>query len=373
MVEESFNLSFAGRLWRRGSFQSGVIHIVGQRLREGRRGRLLEVPFIIPPLADPHLHGGWGLSFQQGEFAPLEERLKRIGVLLAIPTLYNDRLEHVREIAQAFSAYRARVKDSIFPYLRIEGPFISSAKKGAQDKNFILPAEPALVGEFLSISEIKMFTFAPEVPGSPDLVARALAQGKIPSIGHSQAVYDDFARVYRLGVRHMTHYPNALSNLHHREIGLVGAGLLHDDLQLEVIGDGVHTSYEFLELLRKLKGDGFALTSDLIPPALAEDKDEFQAEFIIEGRKITTRTGVLAGGATPVPEQVVGLRQRGWPPETLVRLACENTRRFFGWPLYSLEEGAEATFLLCGENLEVRAVFEKGICLWRAKEWAELF
>lgn len=373
MVEESFNLSFAGRLWRRGSFQPGTIHVVGGRLSEGRRGRLLEVPFIIPPLADPHLHGGWGLSFQKGEFAALEKRLKRIGVFLAIPTLYNDRLDHVREVAQAFSAYRAQVKDSIFPYLRIEGPFISPAKKGAQDKDFILPAEPSLVDEFLNIPEIKMFTFAPEIPGSSELVAKALAQGKIPSIGHSQAVYDDFVRVYRLGVRHITHYPNALSNLHHREIGLVGAGLLYDDLQLEIIGDGIHTSYEFLELLRRVKGDGFALTSDLIPPAMAADKDEFQSQYIIEGGKITTTAGILAGGATPVPEQVVRLRQRGWSPESLVRMACENTRRFFGRPLYSLEEGAEATFLLCGERLEVLAVFERGVCLWRTEEWEALF
>jgi len=73
----------------------------------------------------------------------------------------------------------------------------------------------------------------------------------------------------------MTHYPNAMSGLHHREIGLVGAGLLKDDLVLEVIADGIHKSLDFLRLLLHIKGPTFGLASDMIPPAFADNPDRF--------------------------------------------------------------------------------------------------
>jgi len=367
LLSSPTNLCFSGLIWRNNRLQRGTIHLEEGRIKPGCRGRLVKVPYILPPFADLHLHGGWGASFRDGDFGHLETKLKKSGVFLAIPTFSAADLSHIRQVALSFQEYVSQRKESIFPFLRMEGPFISEGKKGAQDEKFIQKIEPRRVDDFLSIPQIKIFTFAPEIDGSSELVKRALALDKIPSVGHSQATLKDFDRVHQLGVRHITHYPNALSPLHHREMGLVGAGLLYDDLHLEVIGDGIHTSFEFLELLLKVKGPTFSLISDLIPPAYAPPGADFGQKYNIQGKKIMSQGGFLMGGGTSVPEQVVQLKKKDWPVEVLIKVASENARLFLNYSPGNIVEGRQANFLLCGENLEVWAVFEKGQCLF----WGE--
>ncbi len=241
-------------------------------------------------IADPHIHGGWGLSFQNSQFGALEEKLRSSGVVFAIPTLMNASLEELERIGENFISYKAKNPDSIFPFLRVEGPFINPEKAGAQDKKFILKPTKENVEVFLALPAIEMLTFAPEMEGAKYLVGRALEAGKIPSIGHSNASFEDVLWAYKAGVRHFTHFPNALSTLHHREVGAVGAGLILEGVHLEVIGDLIHSSVEFMRILWKIKGPTFSLVSDLIPegPSISPIKD---------------RNGKLKGGGVPFPFQ----------------------------------------------------------------------
>lgn len=288
-----------------------------------------EVEYLVPPFAEPHIHGGWGLSFQKGEFEELEERLRAIGIGLAVPTLMNSSLEEVEEISEKFSEYKGRRRDSIFPFLRIEGPFISEEKKGAQLENFILEPSEKNIEKFLQIRWIKMFTFAPEIENSEMLVKMALELNKIPSIGHTNACYLDVEKAYRLGVKHMTHFPNAMRALHHREVGAVGAGLLLEGLHLEVIGDFIHSSEEFIRLVLRLRGPTFSLVSDLIPPVYSKLKRWDGKNVIIDGREVKNEDGNLIGGGTPVPYQASLFFERGFSPEQVVLLSSVNAMDFF--------------------------------------------
>ncbi len=266
--------------------------------------------------ADPHIHGGWGYSFQKAEFAPLEEKLRSQGIVFAIPTLMNDSFENLEKIGKKFLAYRDKNPDSIFPFLRVEGPFISPGRAGAQEKEYILTPERENIRLFLSLPGIKMFTFAPEVEGATLLVSMATEAGKIPSVGHSNATYGDVLRAYRMGVRHFTHFPNALRGLHHREIGAVGAGLLLEGVHLEVIGDLVHTSLDFIKLLLKIKGPSFSLVSDMLPRGPSP-------EPIRDGK------GMLMGGGLTVPHQAEKLRSSGLGEDALKKLCLLNALSFF--------------------------------------------
>ncbi len=367
-MNEMNKFTFKGKIWRGAGFEDSFFYIDGEKIRSGRKGEIREVSYIIPTFADSHIHGGWGWSFQEGDFSPLEERLKKEGVFFAVPTFFNDELSNIERISASFSIYKKENSGSIFPFLRIEGPFISSSKKGAQDESFILAPKPRQVDRFLEIKEIKVFTFSPEVEGVEGLVLRAMEEGWIPSAGHSHASFSQFLKFYREGVRHITHFPNAVSPLHHREIGMTGAALFLTDLFLEVIADGIHSSLEFLKLLEKIKGPDFALISDLIPQAGKQVKKQTTRNFCIQGKRITRNDGVLAGGGTTVAEQVVLLKKAGWLPEALVRLACENTRRFFGIADPSLTDGAEATFLICDQDMVLQEIYYKGEKLEREKD-----
>jgi len=353
--------SFKGKAWRKGKFADFEFHVEGYRIKQGLKEEPIEASYIIPPFADPHIHGGWGLSFQKGEFGPLEKNLKSEGILFVVPTLYNDDLRKIEQISKVFQSYKKKNPESIFPFLRVEGPFISREKRGFQQEEFMLPPNEKNIEKFLSIEEIKVFTFAPELKGVEELVQKALLKGKIPSVGHSNAKFQDLLKFYKMGIRHMTHFPNAMSSLHHREIGLIGGGFFLKDLYLEVIADGIHSCFDFISLLLNVKGLNFAIISDMIPPAYSNRK-KFGGQMLKKDgkRRISNAQGTLAGGCTCVSEQAQWLFQNGLTPDEIVHLACVNTMKYFGFRLPSIDEGEDASFVLLDKHMKVMEVYNHG-------------
>lgn len=352
--------SFKGRVWKQGKLTHSEFHIKNGKIGKGLKSSPYEAAYIIPPFTDPHIHGGWGYDFEKHEFAPLEDKLKRTGVFCAVPTISCPTLDKLKKISDWFKKYKARKIHSIFPFLRVEGPFINSEKKGIQNEKNILFPTIQNIEEWLSMESFKVITFAPEVKNSDVFLRKALQNEKIPSAGHSQSKFKEFLKLYHLGLRHMTHYPNAMSGIHHREIGLTGAGFLLDDLQLEVIADGIHNSMEFLRLLLKIRGPTFCITSDMVPTAKSKTKKFSNIRINKTGRQITTKDHILAGGATSVPEQAKILFNQGTKPEEIIPLACLNSLKFFNFPLTEIKPGKDADFLLLNHLFEVEAVYEKG-------------
>ena len=148
----NYNYSFKGKIWRKGKFKTSEFFIENGKIKESKKSKSRKASYIIPPFSDPHIHGGWGLSFQDGNFNQLEKKLLKEGIQFAIPTLENDNLEHIKEIAAAFRKYKTEKPNSIFPFLRMEGPFISEKKKGAQRDSFILVPNKENINRFLSIN-----------------------------------------------------------------------------------------------------------------------------------------------------------------------------------------------------------------------------
>jgi len=352
--------SFKGKVWRDGRIIESEFHIHEGKIANDLKSRPYKAAYIIPPFTEPHIHGGWGKDFEKSDFGPLEKKLKRLGIFCAVPTISCSSVDKLKKLSASFKKYKAEKPQSIFPFLRVEGPFISPAKKGAQDERYILPATIQNIEELLNIDSYKIHTFAPEMTHSDIFVTKALNAGKIPSAGHSQAAYRDFLRLYDLGLRHMTHYPNAMSPLHHREIGLTGAGLLLDGLQLEFIADGIHNSMDFFSLLLKVKGPSFCLASDMVPPAFSGSQIFPHIKTDSTGRRITIENDVLAGGATSVPEQAAALFKFHIKPEEIIPLACTNALKFLSLPIPEIKQGQDADFILLNKSFDVEAVYEKG-------------
>ncbi len=353
-------LSFKGKVWRDGRFIESEFHINKGKIGSGLKTRPYEAAYTIPPFTDPHIHGGWGKDFEKSDFDPLEKKLKRLGIFCAIPAISCSSVDKLKKISASFKKYKTENPNSLFPFLRVEGPFISSTKKGAQEEKYMLPPSIRNFEELLSLENYKIHTFAPELMHSDVFVTKALNAGKIPSAGHSQATFHDLLKLYDLGLRHMTHYPNAMSTLHHREIGLTGAGLLLDGLQLEFIADSIHNSMDFFRLLLKVKGPSFCLASDMIPPAFSGSRTFSNRKKDPTGRKITNKNGVLAGGATSVPEQAALLFRNGIKPEEIIPLTCSNALGFFSLPTPEIKQGHDADFIILNKSFEVEAVYEKG-------------
>ncbi|MBD3414135.1 MAG: hypothetical protein GF421_06875 [Candidatus Aminicenantes bacterium] len=363
------NQSFKGKIWKDGSFVKSKFYIKDGKIHPGITKNLYEAAYIIPPFADPHIHGGWGYDFEQGDFASLENKLKQNGVFCAVPTISCSSLNKLKRISGYYQKYRKDNPHSIFPFLRAEGPFINPIKKGSQEEKNILTPTPENIEELLSIKNFKVHTFAPEMDPLQLMVKKALQVSKIPSAGHSQAQFRDFLKHYDLGLRHMTHYPNAMSGLHHREIGLTGAGLVLKDLQLEVIADSIHNSMDFFSLLLQIKGPAICLTSDLIPPAYSKSQSILKFKISSFGRKITVKDNVLAGGGTLVSEQAKALFDSGIKPEEIIPLVCTNALDFFGLSSFNIKPGRDANFIVLNKSFEIQAVYENGELFTGDQNW----
>ena len=61
-----------------------------------------------------------------------------------------------------------------------------------------------------------MMTVAPEVDGGIELVRELVARGWIVSLGHTRADVETLDRALAAGAHHMTHFMNAMPQLHHR-------------------------------------------------------------------------------------------------------------------------------------------------------------
>src|SRR5262249_17412552 len=115
---------------------------------------------------------------------------------------------------------------------------------------------------------VHLMTVAPEVSGAVELIKELNRRNWITSIGHTRASMDILDCALNAGARHMTHFMNAMTPLHHRAPGPVGWGLLRDEVSLDVIADGVHLDPSMLKIIVRAKTpERVSLISDAIAAA----------------------------------------------------------------------------------------------------------
>src|SRR5262249_25064330 len=110
--------------------------------------------------------------------------------------------------------------------VHLEGPYINPGKLGAQP-DFVRPASIDEVRDLNALAPIRLITLAPELPGNLDLIQPLIEAGFRVQVGHTDGSYDDGVAALARGARGFTHLFNAMSGMHHRAPGIVGAALAH--------------------------------------------------------------------------------------------------------------------------------------------------
>ncbi len=115
------------------------------------------------------------------------------------------------------------------------------------------------------------------------------------SIGHSGATFKQASNAYENGVRHITHCFNAMSPLHHREPGVVGAAL-SKPFSCELICDNIHVSPDFYQGFVDIKGKDktVLITDSMRAGCLKEGTYELGGqEVIVEDGSVRLHDGTL--------------------------------------------------------------------------------
>lgn len=273
--------------------------------------------YIAPGLVDLHTHGIAGADTMDATSASLSLMARRYaahGVTSFLPTTMTQSAENTLAAIQAVRAYMAAQDAGEMPGARavglhLEGPWLSREYKGAQNELYMTPPDAASVERYLDAGADALIkvSLAPELPGAGAAITELRRHGIYVSIAHTAATYDDVKRAVELGATHVTHCFNAMSPLHHRQPGVAGAALLHDDLYAELIADGVHVHPAVMRLLVRVKGrERVMLITDSMSATELSDGDYAlggQAVHVREGQA-RLESGSLAGSTLTLDRAV---------------------------------------------------------------------
>ncbi|MBN3760184.1 N-acetylglucosamine-6-phosphate deacetylase [Burkholderia sp. Ac-20365] len=201
-----------------------------------------DAPSILPGFIDLHVHGGGGADVMEAGNAieAITRTHARFGTTsLLATTMTAPRDELMAVVAGLGDVAKNRVPGGARVLgVHLEGPYINPGKLGAQP-DAAVEAVLDEVLKYLSIAPIRVVTIAPEISGHMDIISEINARGVRVQLGHSLGTYDDAVAAMKHGARSFTHLFNAMSPLHHRNPGMVGAALAHAEYA-EIIPDLLH-------------------------------------------------------------------------------------------------------------------------------------
>lgn len=217
--------------------------------------------FVIPGMIDLHVHGAAGFDFMDGTHEAFEGiglALAKEGITSFLATTMTNPIQNINNTLKNLAEYMEKNNEPGIPEMigiHLEGPFINKEQKGAQPENDIIPPNADLFKQWqrLAGNSIKIITYSPELDTGFELLTELKKLKVIPSIGHTNASYDEAMNAINQGVTHATHLFNGMKSFHHRDPGVVGAAILHDDVYVEIISDGIHFHRDLLKLIVKMK------------------------------------------------------------------------------------------------------------------------
>lgn len=185
--------------------------------------------------------GGGGSDIMQGgeAFATIARTHRRFGTTSLLATTMTAPREELARVLGELGAHLKQPRQGArILGVHLEGPYINPGKLGAQP-NFAHQALLDEVEEYLALAPIKVITIAPEIAGHLPLIQALSQRGIRLQIGHTLGSYEEGVAALEAGASSFTHLYNAMSPLHHREPGIVGAALAHARYA-ELIPDLLH-------------------------------------------------------------------------------------------------------------------------------------
>ena len=328
----------------------------------------LEGGWLVPGFVDTQVNGGGDVLFNDAQDVATIARIGaahvRYGTTAFLPTLISGTLN---TIARALDAVDAAIAQGVpgVVGVHIEGPFLSVERKGIHDAGNFRPLDDAALALLTRPRRgVVMVTLAPE--HSPSDAIRALADaGVIVSIGHSNASYEQTREAIAAGARGITHLFNAMSGLHHREPGVVGAALEDPSLYCGLIVDGAHVHPAAVRVALASRPLGrFMLVTDAMPSVGGE-----RSEFMLNGELIRVEDGVclneagtLAGCDLDMASAVRNMHGLGVPVEDALAMASTNPSAFLGLSnsIGRLAPGCNADFVWLDRDLKPRGTWIGG-------------
>lgn len=340
--------------------------------------------YISPGFIDIHVHGGGGADFMDGTeeaFLTVAELHARFGTTALVPTTLTAEKEDLLHTLDVYEkAHRRNTNGAAFLGIHLEGPYFALSQRGAQDPRYIRNPDPAEYEEILHYSSsIVRWSAAPELEGAIPFGQRLRQKGILAAIAHTDAYYDDVLAAYENGYSLVTHLYSAMSGVTRknafRYAGVIESSYLLD-LDVEIIGDGIHLPAPLLQFVYKFKGpDRTALITDAMRGAGMPEGESVLGSLknglpvIIEDgvAKLPDRTS-FAGSVATFDRLVRNMiTMANVPLLDAVRMASTTPARIMGVSdrKGSLAKGKDADIVIFDENINVGMTMVGGKVIYK--------
>lgn len=334
----------------------------------------LDGRYLLPGFFDIHTHGCDSHDFCDGTpdavRAIAKHKLSQ-GVTAFLGTTLTLPEEELARALQAAQLYTTKHRDGAkIPAIHLEGPFFVPEGAGAQNPAYLKTPDIGLVQRLHAIYPVAKLSYSLELDPHCDFVRQLLQLGVMPSAAHSLADYALFKQACFLGLKHMSHFCNVMTPLHHLKFGLVGGGLLHRDVFVELICDGVHLCPEMIQLLFMVKGcDQIMLITDSMRAAGMPDGDYSLGGLPVVVREgcARLRTGQVAGSTLLFHEGLKRVRNlTGLPLSQLVKTCAWNQARSLNIPgMGKIAPGFHADLVVMDHDLNPNQTWVDGQKRWQ--------
>jgi len=334
--------------------------------------------YVTPGFIDLHVHGGGGADFTDGgadSFTAAGRMHLRHGTTAMTPTLLACAPERLEASLRAYERALGLPGLPEFLGVHLEGPYFSKEMKGAQDPRYLKNPDPA---EYLRLLDrypfVRRWSLAPELPGALEMGEALRRRGVIASIAHTSATLDGVAAAIRCGFSSISHFYSCTSTIRrkggYRIPGATEAGLLFDELTLELIADGHHLPDSLIRLVYKVKGaPRICLVTDAMraaglgdgPSHLGGGPEGFPVIVEDGVAKLPDRSAFAGSVATADILLRTALRA-GLPMADAVRALTLTPAELMGASsrLGSLAPGKDADLVVLSPEIGIKAVYAKG-------------
>ncbi|MDQ0104922.1 N-acetylglucosamine-6-phosphate deacetylase [Chitinophaga terrae (ex Kim and Jung 2007)] len=379
-----------------GIIPSGYVLASGDKIIETGAGNP-EIPgateidahghYISPGFIDLHIHGGGGADFMDNTveaFLTIANIHAKYGTTAMMPTTLSCGQASLLQTLDTYAAANAQNRQGAqFIGIHIEGPYFSMNQRGAQDPKYIHDPSPAEYLEVLAHSkDVKRWSIAPERPGAIEMGKVLKAHNILPSIAHTDAVYEEVLPAYAVGYTHCTHFYSAMSGVTRRNAfryaGVIETAYLIDDMTVEIIADGIHLPASLLKLIYKLKGpENTALITDAMRAAATSTPTSILGS-LQDGLPVIVEDGVAKlpdrssfAGSVATADRLVRtmITQAGIPLTDAVRMITETPARIMDIRQKgTLEKERDADIVIFDENINIQTTIVSGNIIYTRHE-----
>ena len=322
---------------------------------------------IVPGFIDLHVHGGAGRDFMEGEDSSIAIAAfhARHGTTSLLATTVTSDPQELRRSVEAIQSCQRelRVSGARTLGMHLEGPYISPEKLGAQPSHS-RPFDPVELTYLHQLVTVKLVTLAPEVSDHVEAIKWLRAQGILVQIGHTNASYEQIKEAMNCGATGFAHLFNAMTGLHHRSPGAVGAAFAHAEYA-EIIPDLEHVHPGAIFAARRAIPKLYGVTDATAATGMPDGTYRLGTHTVYKCQcSVRLANGTLAGSALTMDQalrNLVGLRL---PLQEAVQRLSTFPADFLGnYAIGRLRIGACADLVVLDGQLNVKRVCIDGVSI----------